>query len=409
MQLFVSLDFFGEYLHWYVNHRKKIYTSLGGILTSITFVVCALISAFYFNALIKRKNPQITENDEPNHEFKKIKFGEEKIYIPWTISDYHVKRVNFTGYLFPVISYFYGERDNKTGTIPYNYKILNYTYCSETNLKSVNYFQDSYVDFDSLYCIEMEDLIMGGDWFHDFVYHIQMDFFLCEDGADIGTEGKKCTDFNDLNELIGNGNAWHIEIYYPEIQLKSRSKKEPMQIFYNTHFYNFNQYNTKIERFYFKEYIMIDDQGWIYSEEKESKFWGLDKIDSDTYSRSSDGNSASSKIYSLVFYLNRNTKIYTRKYTKLLDALGNMLSIINGIFIFFKFFSQFFTEAYQDQEIVDDIFIEKHNMDDKFSKISESRKSIFKKLYSDNLLALSNQKDKQKRSNPKIISIKPLK
>ena len=410
MQLFVSLDFFGTYLHWYVNHQKKVYTSLGGILTTISFIACALISSMYFKDFIKRETPQTTENDEPNNEFKKIKFGEEKIYIPWTIADYRIKKVNFTGYLFPIIYYFYGERNKETGSMPYDYKILNYKYCNETNLKSVNYFQDSYVNFDSLYCIDMEDLIMGGDWFHDFVYHIQFDFFLCEDGANFGTEGKKCISEEEFDKVIGTDNEWHIEIYYPEIQFKPKNKTEPMQIFYDTHFYNFNKLNTKIERFYFKEFIMFDDQGWFFNDEKESKFWGFDKIDSDTYSRKKNGNEefSSSRIYSLIFYLSRNTKIYTRKYTKILDGLGNMFSITNGIFIFFKFVSQFFTEAYQDREIVDSIFVQKYNMDEKFRLISERRKMIIKQLYSDNLVTLFSKK-KQKQSDDNILPTKLLK
>ena len=410
MKLFVSLDFFGAYLHWYVNHQKKVYTSLGGVLTSISLMICTLISAFYLKNFISRVNPQITENDEANNQFKKIKFGEQKIYIPWTIADYHIKKVNFTGNLFPIIYYFYGERNKETGTMPYNYKILKYRYCNETNLKTVNYFQDSYVDFDTLYCIDMEDLIMGGDWFHDFVYHIQMDLFLCEDGVNFGTEGKKCTNSTELNKIIGGDNAWHMEIYYPEIQFKPQDKKEPMQIFYNTHFYNFNKLNTKVERFYFKENIMLDDQGWLFGNEKQSIFWGFEKLESDTYSRSSDGSDfirdfSSSKIYSLVVYVSRNTKVYTRKYTKVLDALANMISIINGIYIFFKYFSQFLTEAYQDREIVNSIFIQKNNMNEKFRNIKESRKNLFKQLYSDNLLF----SQKQKQMNGKINSMKLIK
>ena len=410
MELFVSLDFFGGYLHWYVNHQKKIYTRLGGILTTLSFIICFAISTFFFRNFIKRGNPILTENNFISKKLKKIKFGEEKIYIPWTISDYRSNKINFTGYLYPIIYYFYGERDNKTNVMQYNYKLINYTFCNKTNLKSINYFTgNNYIDLNSLYCIDMDDLIIGGDWFHDFIYHIQMDIFLCEDGVNFGTEGKKCTNDTNFTKIIGKNNAWHIEIYYPEIQFKPLNKNEPIQIFYNTHFYNFNKLNIKVERFFFKEYIMIDDQGWLLEKDKKSTFWGFEKIDSDTYSISENGKDfitdfSSSKIYSLVFYVSRNEKIFTRKYTKLLDGLGNMISIINGIFIFFKFISQFFTEAYQDREIVANIFVQKYEMDEKFRKISESRKMKIKDLYSDNL-----HKKKRKTMDEKIIPAKPIK
>ena len=377
MQFLISLDCYGSFLHWYVNHQKKVYTRLGGILTIISSSICISILIFLLNELVIRNNPNITENDESNYEFKKIKFNEQKILIPWTISDYNIRKVNFTEWIFPVIYYFYGERDKKTGELPYDYKILNYTYCNETYLEGINYFQDAYIDFSSLYCIEMDDLIMGGDWFHDFVYHIQMDFYLCEDGVNMGTEGKKCTDYDKLVEYIGVDNAWHIEIYYPEIQFKPKDKNNPLEIFYNIHFYNFNKLNTKVDRLYLKEFQLIDDQGWVFTNEKNYTLWGFDNMKSESYSRSDDGKDfitdfSSSKIYSLVIYLNRNSKIFTREYPKLLDAIGNLLSIINGVFVFFKYFSQFFTEAYQDREIVNNVFIQKYFMAEKYNLYNRS-------------------------------------
>ena len=387
MEFLTSLDFFGSYLHWYVNHKKKVYTPLGGVLTSISSIICVSLLVYLFREFFSRKDPQITENDDISYEFKKIKFGEEKIYIPWTIGDYHTHYVNFTGWIYPIIYYYYGEKDKITNEMFYNYKILNYTYCNETKLNKNVYFNDYYVDYDKLYCINMEDLIMGGNYFHDFVYHIQFEFYLCEDGANMGTEGKKCTDYDKFSEYIGINNGWHIEIYYPEIQFNSKNIKNPLEVFYNVHFYNFNKLNTKIERLYLKQFIIIDDKGWIFENKKNSSVWGFDKIDSDSYVRSLEGNDfmtdfSSSKIYSLVIYLNRYSKIYTRKYTKLLDALGNVLSIVHGVFILFKFFSQFFTEAYQDKDIVNNIFVQKYFMNEKFNEYN-NRKKIMKKRSND--------------------------
>ena len=392
MEYLPAFDFFGSYLHFYVNHKKKVYTHLGGILSIISISICIFIFIILLKELIDRKNPQITENDYINREFKKIKFGEKKIYIPWTIGDYHNHEVNFTDWIYPIIYYFNERRD---------YKIINYTLCNETNLKNINYFFDEYLNLDMLYCIDMGDLIMGGDLFHDSVYYIQMDFFLCEDGVNIGTKGKKCTDYDKLMKYIGYNNEWHIEIYYPEIQFKPANKNNPMEIFYNTHSYNFNEFNTKIERLYLKEYTIIDDQGWIFKNKKNYTLWGFDKLEYDSYSRINNGKNfitdfTSSKIYSLAIYIDNNSKIYTRQYTKLLDALGNILSIINGIFVFFKFFSQFFTEAYQDKEIVNNVFVQKYFMNEKYNKINKLAK---KQNYTSNLkyLILSNM-----ISDPKI-------
>ena len=377
--MLTSLDFFGSYLHWYVNQKKKVYTRLGGILSSISFVICFIVLVYLLSGIINRENPQTTEDNLSNNEFQIIKFGEENIYIPWTIADYHAKNVNFTGWIYPIIYYFNGTKNNKTGEMIYDYKILNYRYCNETNINNLTYFKNSYVDFNNYYCIEMEDYYMGGNLFHNFEFHVQMDFYLCEEGVNIGTFGKKCSDFDKLVEYIGENNSWFIEFYYPEIQFKPKNIEKPIEIKYNSRFYNFNKLNTKVERLYLKQFSLIDDQGWIFEKKKNFTVWGLDKIDHDSYTVNYDGKNlfSSSKIYSLVIYLNINKKLFTRKFTKLLESLGNIITIVQSIFTIFKYLSQFFTEASQDRDIVKDVFVQKYFMNEKYNNYSKN-KDIYK-------------------------------
>ena len=175
--MLISLDFYGTYLHWYVNRQKKLYTHLGGALTITSFIICFLVLIYLSKDFLIRNNPQTTENDDPNSEYKKIKFGEEKIYIPWTISDYQFHKVNFTGLLYPVIYYFYSVKDINTGELSYNYKKLNYSFCNKTNIKSLKYKNSINIDIDNYYCIDMDNINMGGDYFHDFYYYIQLIFY----------------------------------------------------------------------------------------------------------------------------------------------------------------------------------------------------------------------------------------
>ena len=381
MKMLISLDFFGTYLHWYVNRQKKLYTRLGGIFTIISFIICFLVLLYLLKEFFIRNNPQIIESVDASNDYKKIRFGEEKIYIPWTITDYQFHKVNFTGLIYPVIYYFYSLRDENTGKLPYNYTILNYTFCNETNIKSLKYKNYSNVNFDNFYCINMQDINMGGGYYQDFFYHIHMDFFLCEDGINTGNKGKKCTTNDELIKQIGADNAWHFEVYYPEVQFNPKNKNSPLEIFYNGHFYNFNPLNTKVEKLYLKEYVLVDDQGWFYQNLKNSSIWGFDKLECDSYTRNTDvinfNNIFSTpQIYSLVISLSNNTKIFNRKYLKLLDALGNVFSIINIIIMIFKFFSQFFTEAYQDRNIINDIFAQKYCMDEKFNLYNKKLKKV---------------------------------
>ena len=398
MEILRSLDFFGSYLHWYVNQKKKVYTRLGGILSVISIVICFIVLVYLLSGIINRKNPQTTEEEQSINEYQIIKFGEENIYIPWTIADYRTQNVNFTGWLYPIIYYFNTTKNKKTGEMIFDYKILNYRYCNETNINNLEYFKNNNIDFNNYYCIEMEDHYIGGSKFHDFEYHVQMDFNLCEEGVNIGTPGKKCTDFEKLDEYIGENNNWHIEFYFPEIQFKPKSIEKPIEIVYSSRFYNFNKFNTKVERLYLKQFSLIDDQGWIFEKKKNSSNWGLDRIDHDSYTRSFDGKDlisdfTSSKIYSLIISLNINKKLFTRKYIKLLESLGNIITLVQSIFTIFKYLSQFFTEAYQDSDIVKDVFVQKYFMNEKFSRFSKSKdKSNREKCHSIDIINSDQRK-----------------
>ena len=73
MEYLPAFDFFGSHLHWYVNHKKKLYTRLGGLLSITSILICTLIFIILFKELMDRNNPQITENDYPNNGYKKNK------------------------------------------------------------------------------------------------------------------------------------------------------------------------------------------------------------------------------------------------------------------------------------------------------------------------------------------------
>ena len=48
-------------------------------------------------------------------------------------------------------------------------------------------FKDSYsidIDLEKIYCIEMDDLEMGGGWDTQYVFYIQFDLYACKNGVD---------------------------------------------------------------------------------------------------------------------------------------------------------------------------------------------------------------------------------
>ena len=177
------IDLYGTDFNFYSDKRRKYYTPLGGVLTLISLTIGLLIFLYINIDDIIHKNliSTISTSKEP---YRKVKFLEEKIWIPWRIRDYHSNTMNFTGIFYPIVYYYHSSRANPSESLDLSYDILNYTLCNETSMANNT---DSFIldiELDKLYCIEMDNLNMGGGWDADFIYYIEFDLFRCDGGID---------------------------------------------------------------------------------------------------------------------------------------------------------------------------------------------------------------------------------
>ena len=90
-------DLFGNRITFYNEKMPKLYTVTGGIFSISTIFVCPLIFIIFSFDDLKRKIPITTMSSIPSEGYKNIKFGKEKIWIPWRIINYNNKFVNHTG------------------------------------------------------------------------------------------------------------------------------------------------------------------------------------------------------------------------------------------------------------------------------------------------------------------------
>ena len=341
--IFKLCDFYGTEFHWYFDYKPKYYTCCGGIL-SIISVICyiAVFIIFGFEDF-NRYNPISSISTIPPLVHKTIQFGKQKIYLPWRIMDYNEKLINHKGILFPKIYYFSNKYNNETGIMETYYKILNYTLCNETSMRYLG--NDFLIDMslDNLFCIDMEDLNMGGSWNSEFVNYIRLDLNLCKDGIDYNESNTNCTPREYLNLLFGEDNNWFFELLYPSVQFQPNNNSMPILVLYTSYYYGLSVTSSKVDRVFLHEHIFEDDQGWILDKIKNITYWGVSSIKTDYYStlgRDIFRYGSTSRIYSLKIYLDYGTVYYTRKYKKLFEILSELLPILKGIIVIFSFLSE---------------------------------------------------------------------
>ena len=156
------LDIFGTKYTFYSNKRPKLYTVTGGVLSIFSILFCILIPFIFVLNDLKRTSPITTVSTISSEGFRKIKFGQEKIWIPWRIVDNNDNiYVNHSGLLFPIIYYIYGTKNKETKKMNTKVKKLNYKLCNETSMAIKSEIYRITIPLNELYCIDMDDLDMG--------------------------------------------------------------------------------------------------------------------------------------------------------------------------------------------------------------------------------------------------------
>ena len=173
-------DLFGTKIGFYAEGKPKLYTALGGIL-SIVSILISLISFFFYSLDdLKRVSPTTTSSSIPSEGYRKVKFNEEKIWIPIRISDYYYNFLNHEGLLYPDMQYHYVEKKKFSEAFDIKIKKLNYKLCNETSMVNLSDIYSISIPLDQLYCVDTDDLEIGGFWDADSLNYIKIDWYFCK-------------------------------------------------------------------------------------------------------------------------------------------------------------------------------------------------------------------------------------
>ena len=342
-------DFFGQRFHLYIGYKPKYYTYFGGLITLIAFASYILIFIFLGYDDLRRKNPISNTSTSPPSGYRNIKFGEEKIYLPWRIIDYDENPINITGKIYPRIFYFTVHPDNVTGELITKYNLIDYKLCNETSMKNLGKEYIIDIPLETLYCIDMENLNVGGSWNSDFINFIRFDLYMCKDGIDYNESNVECTSYEKLENIYGNGESIFFELLYPIVQFQPTNLEIPILIVYKTHYYIINKYTNKLDRLYLQEYFFQDEKSWLINHPKNISYWGVNSMDGESYIKSNRDVlrfASSSKCYTLNIYFELGNVFFTRKYKKIYEILGDVFPVMNVLYYIFELMARKLNEAH---------------------------------------------------------------
>ena len=355
------IDLFGTRCTFYSEKMPKLYTVTGGVFSILSILACIFIFMVFSLDDLKRKYPNITTSSIPSEGYRKIKFGEEKIWIPWRIVDYNNNEfVNHTGVLFPIIYYISGKKEHNSKDFNLSYVTLNYTLCSETSMAERTDIYYITVPLNELYCIDMEDLFIGGSWISEFINYVKFDLYYCKNGISYDELNENCSSFDKIINFIGKNNSLEVDIYYPVVQFQPTNKTYPVIVIYQNHFYHLSRYSNKIERIFLQEHVLTDNSGWVLDNEENNSYWGLNAFNGDTYFNGKEkdliNEGSNSRAYSFNIYLEPGIILYKRYYKKIYTIISDFFPIAYVIFIVMKNISKLFKNTETNRRMIELLF-----------------------------------------------------
>ena len=394
------IDMFGISSTFYREKMPKLYTIQGGIFSIITLIASFLVLLIFSMNDLKRKYPSSITTSIPTEGYKNIKFGKEKIWIPWSIVDYNNNEyVNHTGILFPIIYYISGIKNEITKEFDLTTEILNYKLCNETSMANESNNYEIAISLDQIYCIDMEELDMGGSWSSNFINYIQFDLYYCQDGVKYNESDPKCTSFNNIRKFIGENNSLDINFYYPIVQFQPENVANPITVIYQQIFYHLSKYVNKIERLFLHEHVFTDDFGWILKNEINNSYWGLNSISGETYFNGEENDiyneGSNSRAYSFNLYLEPGIIHHKRNYKKLYTIFSDNYPISYIIFIIMKTISIFFKKVENNKKMIELLFL---NFKENPNEFEENLKKLKTKNLINNNINENNSNRKKKLS-----------
>ena len=402
------LDFFGTKCSFYTEQKLKLYTPLGGIL-SIASILMAFLIFIYINiSSFRREDPTIisSSTEEEDH---RIKFNEEKIWLPWKISKYKDENFyNYSGKLYPIIKYYYKENNTEL-----NYKNISFTLCNETSMKNMpnNYLIDS--SLDQLYCIDMDDLLMGGSISSDFFYYVEFSLYMGEENIDELNSNNNITNKALNNKIINDQKSLQIIFYYPIFEFQEIDYQNPIKIRYQKKAILLCKNIFKINQLFLRKIILYDKLGLLDTSTKIYKYWVHSSINNDFYYiENKNNNKQYSKLYSLEILLDKNNICYYRSYKGILLILAHSLPLIKLVHNILKLTAKAFKSSSVNRKMTELLFENltiKPNKYDNYVNEIRSKTNV-KKYYSNthnNLINTStNDNNYRYLTNKNIINYK---
>ena len=353
--ILTELDCYGSNFHLFFNKKKRFKTIYGGILTIFTMFLIIICIIFFGKNLFQKKQPTIYQTNV-NEGYTIIDLKKEKVNLAFRMENLDGEFIDISNKIYPIIYYY--SRYSNDSSYRSEYKkeeYLSYHICNESDYDEFNLSEH----YGKLYCVDWEGKKFGGYWDNKYIYYFEIRLYFCSNGQTYSINNTNCTSMEILNKLFNIDNPILFSLYYPVYYFDHNSIKNPLSKNYKNYFYYLNHKLQKNDRIYIKNYILKDDQSWLFVNNKKKSVWGVDQITSDfSYSTEEQltKENSSSMFYLMNVYMTPDKTYYSRFYIKIQDVIAEIGGIIGVFSSITRIFCNFINGKLQKIKILEFLF-----------------------------------------------------
>jgi len=375
--LFEYLDVIGLKFTFKVDGKENYRTNFGAFLSILyLFLLIGLFFVFGID-LYQRKNPKVSYNNKivPHEE---IYLSNHNFTLAFRVEDYLAKMIVNESIFHHELAYYKfvlkenGEWENVLGQLPTIQR------CQDLNsTKGTEEFYN--ISLASWYCIDFNNLIMGGNWDGDFVYGLLINTKQCQ-----FSKNSKCLKEQELKSIFQNeitGSNFYYSLMYLEALPDMDDFDRPIKQYFN---YKFESLSLKVQKRrlqYFKRVIIKNDKGWFFNDLEEKEYLSSDTIVSDFNFKDELNEDV---VYSHYIYFANKVDIYNRSYIKIQEVIANiggfskiLYAILTYIYLLFgKYLKNIYLIKRIEFDIKDELGILNYNRTIKLKNWSEIKKQL---------------------------------
>jgi len=352
------IDLFGTTFKFSTFGETKFHTWLGFSLSIICLILTITFVAVFGSEVFNKITPRVvTENSKPL-KYSLVNLTSKDFTFAWRIEDESGSSFNFTGILYPSISYYSYKKNETTKELDLVFKRIIEPKKCNNDTASDPLFQSgrSIVDW---YCMDFtkeENSTIGGFWDGDFLYYYNIYLYYCPDND---RNSNKCTKLDDLKKLMISDNKLYFSILYPQYYFNPYDLQNALSYQYVNYYNDLSVNLQKLDRIFFKKIELVDDQGLLttdYVNHTLSSFNKMQNGVSIKLDNDFNDKSLSSEMYSMILYYSKSKEKFVRSYMKVQELLAIVGGFMQIIYIAGKVLCGLYNDYQRNIQLINTLF-----------------------------------------------------